>query len=205
MKNILFVVALFTILASCASTPKLDAEGRAGLSEVRIDPVVESPKDMYYLGPGSGVGMMFGAVGGLITATANVSPGESLNKFAQDNGIHIDRIVEEEAAKAFRDSGKLRLTDTPSANTATMKVSVFIYGFSIPNGFSSVLVPMVGIKCALVEPDGKIVWSAKDATQALGNPVEGSTPEDFRANPKLIEASWRAAAKSLMTEIVDHM
>jgi len=203
VKNVLLCVALLVTLAGCASTPKLDQQ--AGQSDVRIDPAVVTATEMYFYGPGSAFGALGGAIGGLITAAANEGPGERLDKFAKDNGIHIDQIVQEEATKAFRDSGKLRLVDSPGAATATMKVSIAMYGFSIPNGFSALLVPILKIKCQLVGADGKVIWSANDETMPLGNPVEGSSLDALYKDPKLIEASWRAAARTIMKEIVDHM
>jgi hypothetical protein len=199
----LCVIAVGFLLAGCASTPKLDTGNH--LVAARIDPAVATTKEMYYLGPGSGVGMMFGAIGGAITAVANIKPGEQLNKFAQDNGIHIDEIVRDEATQAFRQSGKFDLTDAQGPNVDTLKISVPMYGFSIPTGFSGDLVPVIKIECSLVDSSGKIIWSANDSVLPLGNPAEGKTPDEFRADPKLIEQSWRVAARSIMTNITKHM
>ncbi|MGO9443736.1 MAG: hypothetical protein ACLPXB_03045 [Thiobacillaceae bacterium] len=204
-KNWLIVLTLFACLTGCASTPQLSSDDRSHLGTLRIDPTIETQSQMYYLGPGSGIGFLFGAVGGAITAVANLSPGEQFKKFAQDNGINIDQIVKEEATKAFRESGKLKLTDTSDPNVSTLKISIPMYGFSIPNGFSSKLVPIVGIKCTLVDPSGKTIWSARESTHPLGNPADGRTIDEFKSNPKEIEDSWRIAAKSVMGDIVGNM
>jgi hypothetical protein len=204
-KRAVYIVLLFALLGGCASTPALSPAERGQFEAVRLYPSVDKPDQMYYLGPGSGIGMMFGAIGGAITAAANLSPGEQFDKFAQDHDIHIERIVKEEAIKAFQTSGKLNLTDTESSNAATLRVSITMYGFSIPNGFSSELVPIVSIKCTLVDSSGKVIWSANDMTNALGNPAEGKTPDQFRADPRLIEGAWRIAARSIMANIVSHM
>lgn len=204
-RRLLLVVVFLTLLSGCASTPALDPALKQRLDVVSLNPTVDTPKDMYYLGPGSGFGMMFGAIGGLITAEANVSPGQRLQNFAVANGIHIDEIVKDEAAKAFRDSDKLNLTDSAGGNGSSLKITITMYGFSIPTGFSSDLVPILNIKCALYDANGKVVWSANDSTQPLGNPVDGRTPEEMRANPRLIEDMWRGAARSIMANIVKHM
>ena len=201
----LISIALLLFLAGCASTPRLDPGVRGQFTAAKISSPVSVPTSMYYLGPGSGVGMMFGAIGGAITAAANLSPGEQLRQFALSNDIHIDEIVKEEAIKAFQQSGKLNLTDADGPNVATLRISVPMYGFTIPTGFSSDLVPIVSIKCELVDANGKVIWSANDMTNALGNPAKGRTPDEFRADPKLIEESWRIAAKSIMADIVSHM
>ena len=47
---------------------------------------------MFYQGPGSGAFAIFGVVGGLASVAANSSPGEILSKYAEDNGIFIEKI-----------------------------------------------------------------------------------------------------------------
>ncbi len=44
-------------------------------------------KEIYYMGSGGAVGMMFGAVGGIVIAATSRKPGQVLDKFAIDNGI----------------------------------------------------------------------------------------------------------------------
>ena len=88
---------------------------------------------------------------------------------------------------------------------ATLNISIPLYGFSIPNGFSSKLVPIVDIRCTLVDADGKVIWRSSGATHPLGNPADGETLSDFRSDPKLMEASWRTAARAVMAGIVGNL
>ncbi len=142
---------------------------------------------MYYLGPGSGVGMMFSAIGGAITAVANIKPGEQLNKFAQDNGIHIDEIVRDEATQAFRQSGKFDLTDAQGPNVDTLKISVrhvrIQHPHRVQRGSGARDQDRV-----LAGRLRQIIWSANVPSSA-GQAAEGKTPDEFRADPKLIEQS----------------
>lgn len=202
---ILSLCAACLFMTGCATTQQLNATDRTGLGAVKINPVVEKPPKMYYMGPASGIGFMFGAVGGLLTAAANMSPGEQFRQFAEDNGVTIDRIAREEAAEAFGKSGKLTLTESDSPDAATLNVAVQIYGFAIPHGFSGKLVPVVGIKSTLVDSGGKTIWSSRDSVSPLGSPVEGRSPDDFKANPKLIEDAWRTATKTVMANIVGNL
>ena len=204
--RVLYVVSLFMLLAACASTPQLNPEARAHLGAVRIDAAIDTPSEMYFSSQASTLGgSVFGAIGGAVGATVDVSRGEELNRLAREKGIHIDQIVREEAGTAFQQSGKLNLTDGGGADVATLKISITMYGFSIPTGFTSELVPIVGIKCTLVDSSGKTLWSADQSTHPLGNPVAGKTRDQLLADPKLMDASWRAAAKSVMADIVSHM
>ena len=205
-RRVMYVVSLFILLAGCASTPQLNSEARAHVGAVRIDAAIDTPSEMYYSSQASALGVsVFGAIGGGVGVAIDESRGGELDRLARDNGIHIDLIVREEAGTAFQQSGKLNLTDVKGADVATLKISITMYGFSVPTGFTSELVPIVGIKCTLVDSTGKTIWSANQSTHPLGNPVAGKTRDQFLADPKLIDASWRAATKSVMADIVSHM
>jgi hypothetical protein len=194
--------AVCMLLTGCASTQQIGDADRASLASVRVNSNVETAPQMYYMGPASGIGFMFGAVGGLVTALANQSPGEQFRKFAEEHGITIDRIVREEAIKALQGTGKLKLTEASGPEVATLNIKVQMYGFTIPNGFSGSLVPVVGIQCSLVDTQGKTIWSSRDSVGPLGSPAEGKTPDEYHANPALIEDAWRLAAHKVMADIV---
>lgn len=202
MKQILAgLCALCLLLTGCASTHQLSALDTRNLESVRINTNVETAPQMNYMGPGSGVGFAFGAVGAVITAAANQSPGEQFRKFAEDHGITIDRIVLEEAVKAFQETGKMNLTEIAGPNTAMLNIKVPMYGFAIPHGFSSNVVPLVVIECILVDSKGKTIWSSRDFVTAMSSPVAGKTPDEYHANPNLIEDGWRQAAKKVLADI----
>ncbi|MBN8759231.1 MAG: hypothetical protein J0I94_02265 [Thiobacillus sp.] len=190
------------VLGGCATTQPLDDADRARLATVWINPDIEVSPQMYYMGAGSSVGFLFGAVGGLATALANMSPGEQFRSFAESKGISVDRVVREEAIRAFQASGKLKLAEAPGPGAATLVIKVPIYGFSIPHGFSSRLVPAMGIECTLTDAQGKTVWRARDSVAPLGNPAEGHTMEEYRANPALIEEAWRIAARKIIADLM---
>jgi hypothetical protein len=191
------------ILGGCAANRPLEEADRARLTAIWINPNVEVSPQMYYMGPGSSVGFLFGAVGGVVTALANLSPGEQFRQFAESHGIVIDRIVREEVIRAFQVSGKPKLVDDASGSGATtLVIKVPIYGFSIPHGFSGRLVPAMSIECTLIDAQGKTIWRAYDSVTPLGNPVEGHTPEEYRANPALIEEVWRIAARKVIADMI---
>lgn len=190
------------ILGGCAANRPLEEADRARLTAIWINPNVEVSPQMYYMGPGSSVGFLFGAVGGVATALANLSPGEQFRQFAESHGIAIDRIVREEVIRAFQVSGKPKLVDAPGSGTTVLVIKVPIYGFSIPHGFSGRLVPAVNIECTLIDAQGKTIWRAHDSVTPLGSPVEGHTPEEYRANPALIEEVWRIAARKVIADMI---
>jgi hypothetical protein len=204
-KIVLSLLIVGAFLSGCATTQQISSADRASLRSVAITNTIEKPAKMYYFGPGASIGFLFGGVGGVIAAGTQVEPGEQLRKFAELNNVQIDNIVREEAISAFRSSGKVTINETKDSSASTMNISIAQYGFSVPNGFSSKLVPIVAIQCSLVDASGKTIWSSIDRINLLGNPVKGRTLEDFKNNPKLIEESWRLATRAIVEKIVKNL
>lgn len=193
---------LLVWLSGCASVQPISDADRKAVAAVFIGREVAKPPAIYYLGPGGATGLLFGAIGGALSASSIEESRKSFQAYAERNAIAIEKIVYEEISAAAKASGKFPLVDSPRPGAATLVVTVFQYGFSIPNGFSSKLVPILGLRCELKDAAGKLVWSADDRLLTLGNPVEPAEPESIRNDPKAMEASWRAAAKHLAAAIV---
>ena len=202
MIKLLLLISLSVALSGCASIQKMSLEDRQRLQTISVNPVVEKAPEMYYLGPGSGFGMMFGAIGGAITAAASIAPGKALREFAERNNIFIDKIVFEEVNNALHQSGKFAIAESATESSAILNISVYVYGFSIPHGFSSNLVPVVSIRCTLVDKSGKTIWRANDRVLPLGNPAEAVSQDDIKKNPRLIEDGWRIASRFIIETMV---
>jgi hypothetical protein len=200
-----YVLMLSVLLTGCASTQKLTEQDKKRIEVVKLNSRVERPKEMYYFGPGASVGLLFGAVGGAIAGASNIKPGNELLAFAEQNGVRIEDIVSQEFDGALRQSGKLKIADTVGANGATINLTVLQFGFSVPNGFSSKLVPVVSFKSEMVDSGGNVVWSARDSVLPLGNPVEGEPADALRADAKAIDAAWRAAVRHLARNMVNEL
>ncbi|MHB1187540.1 hypothetical protein [Thiobacillus sp.] len=200
-----YVLILSVLLTGCASTQKLSEQDKKRIEVVKLNTKVERPKDMYYFGPGASVGLLFGAVGGAIAGVSNMGPGSAMLAFAEQNGVRIEEIVSQEFEGALRQSGKLKIADRAGDNGATINLSVIQFGFSVPNGFSSRLVPVVSFKSEMVDAGGNVIWSARDSVLPLGNPVEGEPADALRTNAKAIEAAWRAAVKHIARNMVSEL
>lgn len=201
MKRIKLLVLLLTaILVGCASAQRMSEADRQNLSTIAINTQIEKPEKMYYLGPN--IGWLFGGIGGLIAGEMQKPARNSLQAFAESNDINIEDIVLEESREAFENFGKVSLTDGSNPQSATLNIVITQYGFSIPTGFSTEVVPIVHIKCSLVDVSGKIIWSANDYTAPLGNPVESMALEDLKSNPELIANAWRVATRIILENIV---
>jgi hypothetical protein len=207
------LLCLCLFAGGCAQVPHVNDPGRSKIDTVVIERNVPKPEQLYYLGPGSMGWMMFGVVGvavgqatGAVAATTS-EPAALLLDHIKKNGIEMDRIAYEEVDAEMRHWGRLTVLDAPPAapvpNVGTLKIAVLRYGFSIPNGFSSRLVPLVILKFELVDAAGKVVWSSNDRTHPLGNPVEPLTVEEMRDNPKSIEIAWRGASRYISKRLLE--
>lgn len=218
------VLAFVFLSSGCTTTQYLGDEDRRKISVVRINSNVQKPPVMSYLG--SGIGAFFGsgsigAVGafpgiglGAIAAIAALSvigeavanksslkAGKELQDSAEKNGIFIEQIAFQEIDAAIRQSGQLNVTDSEDATAPIVNVTVYQYGFSTPHGFSSNLVPVVAIRCEMVDATGKVIWSARDNVVSLGNPAAPMSLEAMLDDPKRIETAWRQASRRIAGNI----
>jgi hypothetical protein len=207
MKTILHAARLTGLLAiallayGCATTQPLSDENRRQIKAVKINDKVQKAPSMYYLGPGTSALFAFGAVGGVAAAAASEEPGQALKEFVETNGIFVEKIALQEIDTAFRDSGKLKILGAPEAGATTMNIGVYMYGFSVPNGFSSSLLPVLAIRCELVDAAGKVIWSQNGSVQLIRNPAVPMTLYEMRDRPQRIEEAWRRAATQIARKI----
>lgn len=206
LRLLALALAATAVLGGCAPAPQrlADADRRA-IRAVGVDPAITKPAEIYYLGPGGGAGLMFGALGAIATESGRQDARASLRAFLDKNGVSIERIVREEFGAALRASGKLTVADAAGPGIPTMKVAIRQYGLSIPNGFSSNLVPILYLACELVDGSGRTLWSASDRLLTLGNPVEAVPGEEMRNSAAAIEKAWRAAARHLSATLLKEL
>jgi len=194
------------LVAGCAPAPqKLSSADRRTIQLAHVSSDIPKPPEPHYLGPGGGAGLMFGALGAIISEPSRAAGRNSFRDFLEQNDIVIERIVREEFSAALRASGKLLLADKPEPGAATINLVIRLYGLSIPHGFSSELVPVLSVECTMVDPTGKPVWSASDRLLTLGNPVGARPGEQLRNDPKAVEGAFRAAARHISASIVKEL
>ncbi len=194
-KFFLCLLTLFVFLTGCATTEKMSMTDRQKVTSVSINADVKKASEMFYMGPGAGVGVLFGAIGGAIAGAASASTGGSLKAFAEQNNIFIEKIVLEELNDALRKSNKIPVTESPSQSSTTFNCSIVQYGFVTPNTFSSKLIPVLAIECSMVDTFGKTIWKAQGSLPLFNNPAEAITLDEMKSNPKRIENSWRVASR----------
>lgn len=211
----LLIAALGILTGGCVTTQNLSDEDRKTVSVVRINSNVQKVPRMYYSGPETAGDRWFGVIGGAAAGAATVAgvaagaaavparveSAKVLQDFAEKNGIFIEQIAFQEIDAALRQSGKLKVSDSREPTGAIINITVYQYGFSIPHGLSSNLVPLVAIRCEMVDATGNVIWSASDRVLPLRNPVAPMSLEAMRDDPKRIEDAWRKAAKRISGNI----
>jgi hypothetical protein len=199
----LLLLLLAALLAGCASpTQKISDADRSRYGTVFLDQQVQKPPQMYYLGPEGALGLSFGLIGALATQSTREAGTQRFVEAMEQHGVRIENIVINELFDAIRLSGKLVMREQPGPDVATFRVIIEQYGFSVPNTLSSKLVPMLYVKCEMVDPSGRVVWSASDRTLSLGNPAEAIPAEEMRNDPKLVLQQWTIAAKAIAAKIL---
>ena len=69
--------------------------------------------------------------------------------------------------------------------------------------FSSKVVAVLQIKCALTDSSGKVLWSESERMlPSIASPMQTTTWAQLHDNPKSIEEEWRKAAHYLAEKIV---
>ncbi|EJE54721.1 hypothetical protein PMI14_00351 [Acidovorax sp. CF316] len=199
--RILALAAMAVFLSGCATTTQISGADRTALKSVVVSRDVAVPEKMTYMGPGGATHMVFGVVGALATQSSREATRDAFQKEVS-SGATIDQIAYEETLAQLRQSGKFPLRDTRDAGSATLHILVEGYGFSIPNGFSSNLVPTLRMRLELKDSGGRVLWTARDYLSVLGGPVEPVAADVIRTNAAAREASWRAGAKALAAKLV---
>lgn len=194
-------IVLILLLSGCAAVQPISDAERRKVSSVTLSEAVAKPPAIYYLGPGGAAGLMFGAIGGALSASSIEESRRSFQTHVDKHGIAIEKIVLEELSGSMQRSGKFPLAARPEPGGAVIHVTILQYGFSIPHGFSSKLVPILFVRCDMKDASGRVIWTSSEATRPLGNPVEAAEPAAIQSDPKAMEGSWRAAARHIAAAI----
>jgi hypothetical protein len=210
MKAILQKAALIAaalILGGCAATQKLSEQDRAKFKAASINTTVEKAPQSYLLAPsGANAGLMFGAIGGLAASGSIEDSRKSFEAYLEKNSISIEKVVREEIEAALRASVKLAIVNPGDASAASIKIAVPQYGFGVTHLLGSKVVPVLWIKCDMVDASGKLLWSANERMlPSIASPMESTTWEELRDNPKGLEEQWRKASRYLAKKLVDDL
>jgi hypothetical protein len=202
-----FVAAALLVAGCAAPGQKLSDQDRSRYKSASIHATVEKAPQAFLLAPsGANIGLMFGAIGGLAASGTIEDSMKAFDAYLAKNAISIEKIVREEVEAALRASGKLALESTPGASVPEIRISVPQYGFGVTHLMSSNVVPVLWVKCDMLDSTGKVLWSANDRMlPSVASPMEAVTWDTMRDDPKRIEQEWRKASKYLAQKIVEEL
>lgn len=199
----LFTFALVAITATgCISAQKQSMAEDVLISGIRVDPEVKLPDEMYYVGPGLGAGMMFGAIGAAAASSGNETDSDVIRRFAADNGVDISAIVRDAFERGLRKEGSYPYDE--KAETV-LSIEILRYGLSIPHGFSRNLVPILLVQARITDEKDTILWQGGDSVLPLGGPADSVKLAEIMADPSVLEALWRAAADRTAEETLKQL
>lgn len=78
-----------------------------------------------------------------------------------------------------------------------MKLEVRAYGFSVPNGFSSNLIPVLDVKAELHDHAGKIIWRSVKSLSIMNCPVAPMPAREVWEDVENIRSAWTGAAQNI--------
>jgi hypothetical protein len=202
------LVAVVLIASGCAAPPqRLSEADRNQARTVRISETVQKAPDVFLLAPsGANIGLMFGAVGGLAASGAIEAPRKPFQEFLLRNSISIEKIVREEIDQVVRQSGKVTIVGPEDTSAPVIQIAVEQYGFGVVHLLSSNVVPVLKIKCEMVDNTGRTLWSAGDwMLSSVFSRMESTSWEELRDNPKRIEQQWREASRLMAKTIAEQL
>lgn len=176
-----------TQTAPAQADTKADAAAPKPLLRGYIYPEIIKPKDMYYRGPGQGVGSLFGAVGAVATMGADNSAKGQLIALMEKEHIDIAQIVLAQVQAQFGaiPSFEAKIKAIKGAN---LHIEIMFYGLVKTQIFSSTMYPTIRVMMTLNrEGDATPVWSEKElvATAASEND-KGFSYDDYMKDPEKI-------------------
>ncbi len=202
--RLIITALLLTALYGCSSVSmKLSQSDKNNITSVYIPAPKITAAKMYYMGPGAALLYGLGPVAGSLAATqASKGPGSTLLYYAKSKGITIEDIVKESVIEKLHQDRIFKVSDTKENSDAFLEIEIPHYGFTVSNGFSSTVIPVLKYTCRLKNASNQVIWEATQSIGIFGNDIEGFKPASTVANPNLISASWKQAADEIAAEII---
>jgi hypothetical protein len=204
--KLMAIISSILLICGCAASQKISTEDRDKIKSVRIAESVEKGPAFLLAPGGSSVGLMFGAVGGLASSGLIADSQAAFTNYLSKNSISIEQIVREEIENAIRSSGKLAISTAADTSSPSIRVSIPQYGFGVTHLLSSNVVPVLYIKCEMIDSSGKAVWSASDRMlPSIASPMDAIAWTRLTNDPKEIEAQLRKASKFLASKLIKEL
>ena len=206
VKLILIPLLLLIITTGCTTTQSLSAADKQRISKIYINKNIKKADEMYYAAPDASLGFLFGGLGGVATATASKSPGEALEELANEHDIFIEKIFYQKLVKELSQTIGIEIVNSAESSDAVIDINIYQYGFSVPNAFSSEIVPILSVKCEMYDAENNNkLWQAGSRVLPLGNPGKSFNPSAVETEINLIREAWEVASDEIAKEIINDL
>ncbi|MDZ3826912.1 MULTISPECIES: hypothetical protein [Pseudomonas] len=214
MKKIAVLMFAVLFLAGCANQ-KFKPEYRTQIHTVKILPVAWKPKEITYMGReqawgaavgagvGTGIGLASSAskaataalggagfVAGLKAGDlASMSTTDAIVYNMETSDINLGTLVKKSFEDQLAASGRFKVVGDNEPADAQIELTVISWGFSLTQGFSSVVYPTIAVSGVMKRGD-ELIWQRNEPiTPFNGANTYGYEPLRYRTEPELLRTA----------------
>lgn len=197
--SIALLASCLLLLQGCATTIPLNPSIKKSIHTVSVNESMTKPEQPYLMEPGIAVGMGFGAVGGLVTGVIEEKHGKLLENYFRTHNIDVRKIVRNEVIHSLLRKKTLKYVSKDG--NADLRLKIKFYGFSVPHGFSSQLMPILQVEGQLIK-NNVIVWQKTESTPFSTKKLPHYDATSLRQNPQLYAVMLKAAVQDVSKKLV---
>lgn len=189
------LISVSTLLTACGSvsTIPMDEASKSRIHSVSVDPNVEMPEEMSFLGRGEATALMLGGpiIGALIAHNTAATPKTVLAAEMQKYDISLGTIMAEEFAKQASSGSGMAFNVGTAATDAKVHLRINVYGLGQAQPFGATLYPLINVSAIMTAPDGHVVWQAMQIAGPLHpDNKTGHTYEEYVNDPALLRQAY---------------
>lgn len=230
MNKLLLICLVLFLMAGCASQ-KLTPEHRALIKTVKVLPVEWEPKQVSYMGRGQAWGMALGAglgagvamaSGASRVATAAVSGAglavglkagdlasmstvEAIVYVMEAEKIDLGELLKQSFIADLTSNSSLQVVGDDDEADAHIQLVVLGWGFSLTQGFSSVVYPTLQVSAVMTRGDEQLWLQSVGVTPfSFGNNY-GHTPLQYRTEPQTLRSALQGVSQIGSKKLVDDL
>ena len=184
---------MLALLCGCMATKRFSPADQKKIHTISISKI-ENPKGAYYLPPSS-------TYLGVLAILANADMPKKIEDEALSNHIIVGNMAYDKFVSEL--SKKYKISNDGKNADANFEAKILHYGFSIPHGFSSNLVPVMSIHAKLVQGK-KVLWENNYIVNTLDG-LPQHRPDEIFTNPQIMRASLQDAVNEGVPGILAKM
>ncbi|SNS63953.1 MULTISPECIES: hypothetical protein [Pseudomonas] len=230
MKRVIVLLLAVLLFTGCTNQ-KFKQEYRSQINTVKVLPVLWKPTEISYLGReqalgaalgagvGAGIGMASGASNLATSALsgAGFAAGMQAGKLAsmstvdailynmESSDIDLGELVKNSFEEQLAAKNHFKVVDDTVQADAEIQLTVTSWGFSLTQGFSSVVYPTI-IVTGVMTRGNELIWQRSEPITAFnGANTYGYTPLRYRTEPELIRTALTGIAQIVDRYLVEDL